>query len=83
MLLLEFDRGLLRFTLNTPALEVLFQLPPQIGKRNSLFPKETPRRSAGLITFLILCRRILVQPFLVAADHTADLFGTPCPLCMR
>ena len=47
MLLLEFDRGLLRFTLKTPALEVLFQLPPQIGKRNSLFPKETPRHFSG------------------------------------
>lgn len=47
MLLLELDRGLLRFTLNTPALEVLFQLPPQIGKRNSLFPKEKPRHVNG------------------------------------
>ena len=34
----EFDRGLFKFTLNTPALEPLFQLPPQIGKRNSPFP---------------------------------------------
>ena len=32
-LLFEMERGLLRFTLNTPALEPLFQLPPQIGKR--------------------------------------------------
>lgn len=40
MLLLEFDRELFRFTLNTPVLEVLFHLPPQIGKRNSLFPIE-------------------------------------------
>lgn len=39
MLLFEFDRGLLRFKLNTPALAPLFQLPPAIGKRNSLFPK--------------------------------------------
>ena len=47
MLLLEFVRGLFRFTLNTPALEVLFQLPPQSGKRNSLFPKEMPRLFSG------------------------------------
>ena len=39
MLLFEFDRALLRFKLNTPALAPLFQLPPAIGKRNSLFPK--------------------------------------------
>ena len=41
MRLLEPDRELLRFTLNTPVLEVLFHLPPQIGKRNSLFPKRS------------------------------------------
>lgn len=39
MLLFELDRELFKFTLNTPALEPLFQLPPQIGKRNSPFPK--------------------------------------------
>lgn len=33
MLPLAFDRTLLRFSLNTPALEVLFQLPPRIGMR--------------------------------------------------
>ena len=38
MLLFEFERGLLRLTLNTPALAALFQLPPQIGKRFDLFP---------------------------------------------
>ena len=38
MFALELDRGLFKFTLNTPALDVLFQLPPQIGKRNSRFP---------------------------------------------
>lgn len=31
MFVFTFDRGLFRFTLNTPALEVLFQLPPRIG----------------------------------------------------
>ena len=39
MLPFEFERGLFKFTLNTPALAPLFQLPPAIGKRNSLFPK--------------------------------------------
>lgn len=39
MLLFEFERGLFKFTLNTPALAPLFQLPPQIGKRSSPFPK--------------------------------------------
>lgn len=29
MLLLEFDRGLFMFALNTPALDPLFQLPPR------------------------------------------------------
>lgn len=33
MLPLALDRTLLRFSLNTPALEVLFQLPPRIGMR--------------------------------------------------
>ena len=36
MLPLEFDREWFRFTLNTPVLEVLFHLPPQIGKRSPL-----------------------------------------------
>lgn len=34
MLPFAFDRALFRFSLNTPALEVLFQLPPRIGMRN-------------------------------------------------
>ena len=38
MLLFVFERALLRLTLNTPAFDVLFQLPPQFGKRDSLFP---------------------------------------------
>jgi hypothetical protein len=33
MLLFEFERGLLRFTADTPALSPLFQLPPRIGTR--------------------------------------------------
>ena len=35
MLLLEFDRGLLKFKLNTPALEPLFQFPPRIAHRHA------------------------------------------------
>ena len=38
-LLLEFVRVLLRFRQNTPALEVLFQLPPRFGKRMVYHPK--------------------------------------------
>ena len=38
MFVFELERGLFRFTLNTPAFEVLFQLPPQIGKRYNPFP---------------------------------------------
>lgn len=34
MLWFEFERGLFKFTLNTPAFAALFQLPPQIGKRS-------------------------------------------------
>ena len=41
MLLLEFVRVLFKFTLNTPALEPLFQLPPQIGKRFNPLPIES------------------------------------------
>ena len=33
---LEFDRGLFKFTLNTPALEPLFQLPPRYAHRQTL-----------------------------------------------
>jgi len=33
MLLFEFERGLFRFRYGTPALDVLFQLPPRLGKR--------------------------------------------------
>jgi hypothetical protein len=33
MLLFEFERALFKFSAAKPALEVLFQLPPQIGKR--------------------------------------------------
>ena len=38
-LLLEFDRELFRFRQNTPALEVLFQLPPRPGQRMAYHPK--------------------------------------------
>lgn len=55
MLLLALERGLLRFTLNTPALEVLFQLPPQIGKRNSLFPIFLRRFISGCIVSYCFC----------------------------
>ena len=33
MLPLALDRTLFKFSLKTPALEVLFQLPPRIGMR--------------------------------------------------
>lgn len=33
MLLFEFDRGLFKFNVNTPASAALFQLPPRIGRR--------------------------------------------------
>ena len=39
MFVLEFVRELFKFTLNTPALDVLFQLPPQIGTRYNPLPK--------------------------------------------
>lgn len=38
MLLFEFDRTLLRFNAQTPALAVLFQLPPEIGHMLRRFP---------------------------------------------
>ena len=36
MLPLALERTLFRFSLNTPALEVLFQLPPRIGMREMM-----------------------------------------------
>ena len=42
MLLLEFDRGLFILHAKTPALDVLFHLPPRYGKRN-----DTPRLLGG------------------------------------
>ena len=92
MLLLEFDRELFRFTLNTPVLEVLFHLPPQIGKRNSLFPKRIRPRLPEPVPF-ILCRkfpsgflwnwRIFVYPLLISAYHASDFFGASGPFRMR
>ncbi|MCM1235121.1 MAG: hypothetical protein NC489_33900, partial [Ruminococcus flavefaciens] len=37
MLLLEFDRGLLKFSAKTPLLAPLFQLPPRIAHRASMY----------------------------------------------
>ena len=54
MLPLALVRGLFRFTLNTPALEVLSQLPPQIGKRNSLFPAAQPDHYRLYLDFALL-----------------------------
>lgn len=38
MFVFEFERALLRFRLNTPAFEPLFQLPPRIGTILRRFP---------------------------------------------
>jgi hypothetical protein len=38
MFVFVFVRGLFKFELNTPAFDVLFQLPPRFGKRFDLFP---------------------------------------------
>lgn len=40
MFALEFDRGLFRLELNTPALAPLFQLPPRIRHRTRPAPYE-------------------------------------------
>jgi hypothetical protein len=37
MFVLTFDRGLLPFMENTPAFDVLFQLPPRYASRSILF----------------------------------------------
>lgn len=37
MLLFEFERGLFKFNANTPAFDVLFQLPPRYGKRSQIW----------------------------------------------
>ena len=38
MFVFVFERGLFKFELNTPAFDVLFQLPPRFGKRFDLLP---------------------------------------------
>lgn len=38
MFVFVFVRGLFKFELNTPAFDVLFQLPPRFGKRFDLLP---------------------------------------------
>lgn len=38
MFVFEFERALLPFALNTPALAPLFQLPPQLKHRNDSLP---------------------------------------------
>lgn len=50
MLPFEFERLLLTFKSNTPALEPLFQLPPAIGSRISVIP-----RGILLLCVLLLC----------------------------
>lgn len=70
MLLFEFERGLFKFTLNTPALAPLFQLPPQIGKRSSPFPKIQIALFLAVIFFL-LCLSHRIHP---ATGHLAYLF---------
>jgi hypothetical protein len=47
MLLLEFDRGLFKFKLNTPLSAALFQLPPAIGSRRMIRPVPDARPIAG------------------------------------
>ena len=54
MLSFEFERSLFRLTLNTPAFDVLFQLPPQIGIRYSQLPKGFPS-----LSFILWCRLFL------------------------
>lgn len=48
MFVFTFDRGLFKFRADEPALEVLFQLAPTIGKRNDLFPERDLSRFAGI-----------------------------------
>ena len=61
MLLFEFVRELLRLSAQTPALEELFQLPPEIGAMLRRLP---------LLLFFLLLLALESDP---AADHPAQL----------
>ena len=75
MFQLRFVRGLFKFSLKTPALDWLFQLPPQIGTRFSRFPMLLPFSTCF---FLVLLRvEDLLDP---SSQNLSALFEFPADL---
>lgn len=59
MLPFEFERGLLPFELNTPALAPLSQLPPRLKQRNS-----TPQTWPGPYVFGLIMTDLIRPPII-------------------
>lgn len=68
MFVFAFDRGLLPFRLNTPAFDVLFQLPPRYARR-SIFYGASPA--------------VLISGFDPLAEKSADLVDLFRPLLVH